>query len=78
MGNAASQLKQNKIAAEAFEAYLNMKPNAPDKVQVTYQLGTTLQALGDKEKACSYFKTIADDPKFGEGARYQLTQLKCN
>ena len=78
VGNAASQLKQNKIAAEAFEAYLNMKPNAPDKVQVTYQLGTTLQALGDKEKACSYFKTIADDPKFGKGARYQLTQLKCN
>lgn len=78
VGNAASQLKQNKIAADAFEAYLNMKPNAPDKVQVTYQLGTTLQALGDKDKACSYFKTIANDPKFGEGARYQLTQLKCN
>lgn len=78
VGNAASQLKQNKIAADAFEAYLNMKPNAPDKVQVTYQLGTTLQALGDKDKACSYFKEIANDPKFGEGARYQLTQLKCN
>ena len=78
VGNAASQLKQNKIAADAFEAYLNMKSNAPDKVQVTYQLGTTLQALGDKDKACSYFKEIANDPKFGEGARYQLTQLKCN
>ncbi|MBQ7640735.1 MAG: tetratricopeptide repeat protein [Bacteroidales bacterium] len=78
VGNAASQLKQNKIAAEAFEAYLTMKPNAADKVQVTYQLGTVLQALGDKEKACGYFKTIQDDPKFGEGARYQITQLKCN
>ena len=77
VGNAASQLKQNKVAAEAYEAYLALKPNASDKVQITYQLGTALQAIGDNEKACGYFKTIADDAKWGEAARYQLTQLKC-
>ena len=77
-GHAAMSLKQNKVAAEAYEAYLALKPNASDKVQITYQLGTALQALGDKDKACGYFKTIQDDPKWGEAARYQLTQLKCN
>ena len=76
-GHAASSLKQNKVAAEAYEAYLALKPNASDKVQITYQLATALQALGDNEKACGYFKTIQDDPKWGEAARYQLTQLKC-
>ncbi|MCQ2138455.1 MAG: tetratricopeptide repeat protein [Bacteroidales bacterium] len=78
IGNAASQLKQNKVAAEAFEAYLALKPNAGDKVQTIYQLATALMAMGDNAKACGYFKEIAEDPKFGEAARYQITQLKCN
>lgn len=77
VGHAATQLKQNKVAAEAYEAYLALKPNASDKVQITYQLGAALQALGDNEKACGYFKTIQDDEKWGEAARYQLTQMKC-
>ena len=78
VGTAASQLKQNKIAAEAFEAYLALSPNAKDKVQTIYQLGTALAAIGENSKACGYFKEIAQDEKFGEAARYQLTQLKCN
>ncbi|MBO4572103.1 MAG: tetratricopeptide repeat protein [Bacteroidales bacterium] len=78
IGNAASQLKQNKVAAEAFEAYLALSPNAKDKVQTMYQLGTALAAIGDNAKACGYFKEIAQDEKFGEAARYQLTVLKCN
>ncbi len=78
IGTAASQLKQNKIAAEAFEAYLALNPNAKDKVQTIYQLGTALAAIGENAKACGYFKEIAQDEKFGEAARYQLTQLKCN
>ena len=78
IGTAASQLKQNKIAAEAFESYLALKPNASDKVQTIYQLGTAYMSLGDNSKACSYFKEIAQDEKFGEAARYQITQLKCN
>lgn len=78
IGNAATQLKQNKIAAEAFEAYLALKPNANDKVQTIYQLATALMNMGDNAKACGYFKEIAQDEKFGEAARYQLTVLKCN
>ena len=78
IGNAASQLKQNKIAAEAFEAYLALSPQAKDRVQTIYQLGTALAAIGDNAKACGYFKEIAQDEKFGEAARYQLTTLKCN
>lgn len=77
-GHAALALKQNAIATEAYEAYLTLSPNAKDKVQITYQLGTAYQALGDNEKACSYFKEISADPKFGEAARYQITALKCN
>jgi len=77
-GHSALALKQNKIAAESFEAYLALNPNAKDKVQITYQLGTAYQALGDNAKACAYFNEIAADPKFGEAARYQITNLKCN
>lgn len=78
IGNAASQLKQNKIAAEAFEAYLALSPQAKDRSQTMYQLGTALAAIGENSKACGYFKEISQDEKFGEAARYQLTVLKCN
>lgn len=77
-GHAALALKQYKVAAEAYEAYLAMKPKASDKVQITYQVATAYQNLGDAGKACSYFKEIAEDPKWGEAARYQITALKCN
>ena len=78
IGVSASSLKQNKVAAEAFEAYLSMSPEAKDKNQIIYQLATALVATGDNAKACGYFKQIAQDAKFGEAARYQITTLKCN
>ena len=78
IGMSAMQLKQNKVAAEAFEAYLSMNPNAITKeAGIVYNLGTALVALGENDKACGYFQKIAQDAKFGEGARYQITQLKC-
>ena len=78
IGMSAMQLKQNKVAAEAFEAYLSMNPGAITKeAGIVYNLGTALVALGENEKACGYFQKIAQDAKFGEGARYQITQLKC-
>ena len=78
IGMSAMQLKQNKVAAEAFEAYLSMKPDAVTKeAGIVYNLGTALVAAGDTDKACGYFRKIAQDAKFGEGARYQITQLKC-
>lgn len=78
IGLSALQLKQNKVAAEAFEAYLAMSPDAKDKVQIMYQLGTALAASGDSSKACGYFKQISQDEKWGEAARYQIANLKCN
>lgn len=78
IGISALSLKQNKVAADAFEAYLSMSPNAADKAQIMYQLGTALVGAGDNAKACGYFKQIAQDAKWGEAARYQITTLKCN
>ena len=78
IGMSAMQLKQNKVAAEAFEAYLAMNPGAITKEPgIVYNLGTALIATGETEKACGYFQKIAQDAKYGEGARYQITQLKC-
>jgi len=77
IGLSAIALKQNNIAAEALEAYLAMSPEAKDKVQIMYQLGTALVAAGDNDKACGYFKQIAQDAKWGEAARFQITTLKC-
>ena len=78
IGTAALNLKQNKVAADAFEAYLALNPNASDKAQTIYQLATALMGAGDNAKACSYFKQIANDEKWGEAARYYITTLKCN
>ena len=78
IGLASLALKQNKQAADALEAYLALSPDAKDKVQIIYQLGTALVASGENGKACGYFKQIAQDAKWGEAARYQLTTLKCN
>ena len=78
IGMSAMQLKQNKVAAEAFEAYLSMNPDALTKEPgIVYNLGTALVAAGQNDKACGYFQKIAQDAKYGEGARYQITQLKC-
>jgi len=78
LGLSAVGLKQNTVAVEALEAYLAMSPDAKDKVQIIYQLGTALVGAGDNAKACGYFKQIAQDAKWGEAARYQITTLKCN
>ena len=79
IGLAAKELKQYKVAAEAFEAYMSMKPDAKTKEpQIVYYLGDCLVKAGDNAKACGYFKIIAQDAKLGEAARYQITQLKCN
>ncbi|MCK9624880.1 MAG: tetratricopeptide repeat protein [Bacteroidales bacterium] len=78
VGISALALKQNKVAADAFESYLAQQPEAKDKVQIIYQLGTALSAAGQKDQACGYFKKIVSDAKWGEAAKYQITILKCN
>ncbi|MBO4535933.1 MAG: tetratricopeptide repeat protein [Bacteroidales bacterium] len=78
IGVSALSLKQNKVAADGFEAYLSMTPDAVTKEPgIVYQLGMALVGAGENDKACGYFKKIAQDAKWGEGARYQITQLKC-
>ena len=78
IGTAALSLKQNQVAAEAFEAYLALNPEASDKAQTIYQIGTAYMGAGNNGKACSYFKQIKSDAKWGEAATYYITTLKCN
>ena len=78
IGTAALSLKQNQVAADAFEAYLALNPEASDKAQTIYQIGTALMGAGNNSKACSYFKQIKGDAKWGEAATYYITTLKCN
>lgn len=78
VGITAFSLKQNKVAAEALEAYLSMKPDAiTEEAGMVYNLGMALVATGENAKACGYFKEIAADPEFGMAARYQIVILKC-
>ena len=79
IGLSAKELKQYNVASDAFEAYLSMNPKAMEKEpQIVYYLGDCLVKAGDNAKACGYFQKIAQDPKMGEAARYQITTLKCN
>ena len=78
IGTAALSLKQNQVAAEAFEAYLAINPEATDKAQTIYQIGTAYMGANNNSKACSYFKQIKGDAKWGEAATYYITTLKCN
>jgi len=78
IGSAALSLKQNQVAAEAFEAYLALNPEAADKAQTIYQIGTAYMGANNNGKACSYFKQIKSDAKWGEAATYYITTLKCN
>jgi len=78
IGTAALSLKQNLVAAEAFEAYLALNPEASDKAQTIYQIGTAYMGANDNAKACGYFKQIKSDAKWGEAATYYITTLKCN
>ncbi len=78
IGLSAYSLKQYKKAAEAFEAYLSMSPDAKDKNDITLRIAMSLVSAGDNAKACGYFKQLVNDPKNGEYAKSQIAALKCN
>ncbi len=79
IGISALNLKQYDIAIDAFEAYLALSPNAKDKSQIIYQLASAYEGRKDRAKACSYYKQIVDDAKFGAVAKYKVDEeLKCN
>ncbi len=79
IGISALNLKQYDVAINAFEAYLALAPNAKDKSQIIYQLATAYEGRKDRAKACSYYKQIVDDAKFGAVAKYKVDEeLKCN
>lgn len=78
IGTAAAGLNQNDKAIEGFEKYLAIQPNAKDKNQIYYQLATVYQNSGNNSQACTYFKMIMSDPKFGEYATHVVKNvLKC-
>ena len=79
IGVSALNLKQYDVAIGAFEAYLALAPNANDKSQIIYQLATAYEGRKDRSKACSYYKQIISDAKFGAVAKYKVEEeLKCN
>ena len=79
IGVSALNLKQYDTAIGAFEAYLALAPNAKDNAQIIYQLATAYEGRKDRAKACSYYKQILNDPKFGPVAKYKVEEeLKCN
>lgn len=78
-GKAAIAAKKYDEAIAAFETYVSMSPNARDLNQTFYQLATSYEAKGDKEKACGYYKQIMSDPTLGEYATHKVkNELKCN
>lgn len=78
LGIANLSLKDYAASVAGFEAYLALQPNAKDKVQITYQLASALEESGKTAEACGYYKSISQDPQWGEAARYKVTTLKCN
>lgn len=77
-GKAAFSKKDYALAISSFEKYIALSPNAKDKNQAFYQLGTAYESTGNKAKACSYYKQIMNDPSFKEFATHKVTQqLKC-
>ena len=71
-------MKDYAASIAGFEAYLALQPKAKDKVQITYQLASALEESGKTAEACGYYKSISQDPQWGEAARYKVTTLKCN
>ena len=78
-GLAALQLKKHKEAIEGLEAYLAKTPDLKSPNSTYYNLATSYEALGNKDKACGYYKKIVDDKQFGEYAKHKVNnELKCN
>lgn len=78
-GNAAFTLKKYSEAITNFEGYLAKSPNAKDANAIMYKIASSYEAVGNKAKACGYYKQIISDPNFKEYATYKVnTELKCN
>lgn len=77
IGFSAFNLEQYKLAADALEYYLYLKPEAIKKeASCVYLLGLSLQNIGENNKACDYFQMISQDAKYGEKARAQISKIK--
>ena len=77
-GLAALQLKKYKEATEGLEAFI-AKSQGKNLNSMYYQIATAYEALGNKDKACGYYKRILDDKQFGEYAKHKVNNdLKCN
>lgn len=77
IGFSAFNLEQYKVAADAFEYYLYLKPEAIKKeASIVYVLGISLQSIGDNNKACDYFQMISQDAQYGEKALARISKIK--
>lgn len=74
----AVSAKKYAEAVDGLEKYLAMSPNANDANQMKYYAATSYEALGQKDKACGYYKAILTDPQFAEYAKHKVeVDLKC-
>ncbi len=74
-GTASSSLKKSDDTIKYLEKYLELSPKAKDFGAMCYTIAATAQLAGNKEKAVSYYKKIATDPKFAATVAEQLKAL---
>jgi len=74
--SAASKIKDNKSAIEAYEKYLELSPDAKDANGIICTLAVLYQQGGNKEKAIEYYTKILNDEKYGATAKQQIEALK--
>jgi len=77
-GKAAYASNKFADAVSFFEQYLAKNPQAKDANQTLYQIADSYEKLGQKSKACGYYKQIpASDANFGAFAAGKVKELGC-
>ncbi|MCR5003725.1 MAG: tetratricopeptide repeat protein [Bacteroidales bacterium] len=75
-GTAASKLKKNDAAIEAYEKFLELDPNNKNAAAYTFTLGVLYQQEGLKDKAKEAYTKVLSDAKFGAQAKAALAAIK--
>ncbi len=73
--SAATQSKNNAVAIENYEKYLEIAPDAKDSAAITFTLGALYQQSGNKTKAVENYKKVVSDPTYGAQAKTLVESL---
>jgi tetratricopeptide (TPR) repeat protein len=78
LGASAVELKKWDEAITAYEAVQAANPNAKDKSTTQYRLAVAYEGIGNKAKACEYYKMISGEANFKAIAEHKIkNELKC-